>query len=118
MNKIELLTNGALGDNVNYKMQRELTGQIRAGLNVVIDKWMGVNIGGVRKQINSFRDYYKITKRWWDNRKKKLYGQVIWLPVFRNIRKVNLISFICFLYIRYYKNGKCLFFCVWSYYGF
>ena len=53
-----------------------------------IDRWSGVHIDRIKKQLTKFRDYFVIGKNWWDLSKKRLIGSVFWVKIFEDIDQV------------------------------
>eukprot|EP01084_Bolivina_argentea_P221914 375732_1 len=52
-----------------------------------IDQWKGVNINRTKVSSFIYSDYYIISTKWWDNRKRIIYGNNFWLSIFQCIEQ-------------------------------
>eukprot|EP01084_Bolivina_argentea_P136640 240646_1 len=65
-------------NTINYIFQQ---------LRESVDKWNGVIINRVKKDLNTFRKYFVIGRRCWNLQKSKLLGDVFWLPIVNDIKQ-------------------------------
>lgn len=54
----------------------------KAYLFLIIDKWNGIQTGRTKKAMEEFRDYFKLSKHWFDQVKKTVFGTIFWLNLF------------------------------------
>eukprot|EP00484_Ammonia_sp_Unknown_P026661 CAMPEP_0197036298 /NCGR_PEP_ID=MMETSP1384-20130603/13849_1 /TAXON_ID=29189 /ORGANISM="Ammonia sp." /LENGTH=690 /DNA_ID=CAMNT_0042466465 /DNA_START=262 /DNA_END=2334 /DNA_ORIENTATION=+ len=61
--------------------------QCKAKISEHLDCWKGIQRS--KKITASFRDYFKISKNWWDQRKIDITAQHFWIPIINLIIQVN-----------------------------
>ena len=90
MGEIERIVNQTVKNNVHsYKISDILIHAIfNEFLFPVIDRWNGVNMAKIKREIIKFRDYFAVGKNWWDLSKRRLLGSMFWVKIFEDIDKV------------------------------
>lgn len=82
-----------------YRADFKITSEIRKNtldqLYHLISKWNGVDISRTKSALTRYRDYFCVAKNWWDQTKKKLFGAIFWLVIFKYIQKVSRSMFQC-----------------------
>eukprot|EP01084_Bolivina_argentea_P221909 375726_1 len=43
-----------------------------------IDGWNGVNVGRTKSSLSIYPNYFIVGKKWWDNQKRSIYGDIFW----------------------------------------
>lgn len=61
----------------------ELTTECMDKLNISLKYWNGVNMTKTKRSLDSFRDYYVISRNWFDCQKRNTLGPVFWIRTFR-----------------------------------
>eukprot|EP01084_Bolivina_argentea_P012102 22679_1 len=84
--RIESVVNNELPDcKEKYLITQDIIDHTLQELYDIIDKWSGVNMSRRKKPTNRYRDYFCIGKNWFDQTKKKIFGTLFWVVIFKHI---------------------------------
>eukprot|EP01084_Bolivina_argentea_P212450 361142_1 len=86
--KVESIINAQLKNkhfNNNFSVKQDLINITLTKLDKLIDNWQGLVLSRSKKSHIRYNDYFSAAKGWYDQRKKKLFGALFWLPIFQSI---------------------------------
>eukprot|EP01083_Nonionella_stella_P095973 269587_1 len=86
--ELSQLLSGARYDQPKFVIPKELILHTFHCLFDKIDEWNGINLERKRIPIYAYKDYFKVSKSWWDQNKRKLLGPVFWIHVFHRIQSI------------------------------
>eukprot|EP01083_Nonionella_stella_P076480 208416_1 len=76
-----------LNHPTKFIVSQQLIAQSFLRLCNKIDNWNGVRTFRTKSSLNQYKDYFKVSKNWWDQTKNKLIGAEFWIHVFHYIQK-------------------------------
>eukprot|EP01084_Bolivina_argentea_P277883 474577_1 len=93
----EIINNELINCNRKYIIPQLIIDNTLTTLHIIINQWKGVDVARRKKIINRYRDYFSISKNWFDQRKKKKMGSLFWVKLFKHIHNFldqhNLLMF-------------------------
>ena len=79
----EYFVNGDKATNIRLKTEKAITKQL--------EKWRGVQRS--KKVVKAFRDYFKISKNWFDQKKIEIIADNFYLPIIKLMYQVQTICY-------------------------
>ena len=86
--ELESYINNDGSNHKSFTVPSEIRKNTLDQLYHLISKWNGVDISRTKSPLTRYRDYFCVAKNWWDQTKKKLFGAIFWLVIFKYIQKV------------------------------
>eukprot|EP01083_Nonionella_stella_P148572 470610_1 len=94
---IQTITNEQMGvlrstknrENTRYAIHSDILDLCSFTISSTINGWNGIKLDKTisSTRYNHFREYFKVAKNWWDQRKSTVLGAAFWTPILRDIQK-------------------------------
>eukprot|EP01084_Bolivina_argentea_P221912 375730_1 len=109
INKIQSIVNNECKVH-NFAIKQDIIDATINTLGNKIDAWNGVNINRTKSSLYIYANYFNIGKKWWDNQKRSIYGDIFWLQVFQFTQqfvKDDLQLLLKIINICFYSKFEC-----------
>lgn len=74
-------------------------------IRTMISRWKGVNIGRTKKSMTQYRNYFNVAKNWWDQSKKRMIGDIFWVPLFEFIQNQVGFSLVLTVWMALFRGS-------------
>eukprot|EP01084_Bolivina_argentea_P221910 375727_1 len=86
INKIQFIVNNEC-ETHDFRIKQEIIDSALNQLRNKIDQWNGVNVNRTKASLSIYANYFIISKKWWDNQKRSIYGDIFWLKVLQSTQQ-------------------------------